>query len=59
MENERSRVNYQMSQEDMKLQAIRQQKRESDETERIKRLQQRDEQIGAHYDRVHRRLMGL
>lgn len=59
MENERSRVNYQMSQEDMKLQAIRQQKRESDETERIKRLQQRDEQIGAHYDRVHKRLMGL
>ena len=59
MERERSRVNFQMSEDDMKLYLIRQQKKERDEEQRIKRLQQRDEQIGIHYERVHQRLMGL
>ena len=59
MERERSRVRFQMSEEDMKLQALRQQKSERDEAERIKHLKQRDEQIGVHYERVHQRLMGI
>ena len=59
MERERSRVRFQMSEEDMKLQALRQQKSELDEAERIKHLKQRDEQIGVHYERVHQRLMGI
>tara|TARA_B100001093_G_scaffold520328_1_gene614747 strand:- start:233 stop:1240 length:1008 start_codon:yes stop_codon:yes gene_type:complete len=59
MERERSRVRFQMSEDDMKLQALRQQKTERDEAERIKYLQQRDEQIGVHYERVHQRLMGI
>ena len=59
IERERSNVRFQMSEDDMKLQALRQQKQERDEAERIKHLQQRDEQIGVHYERVHQRLMGL
>ena len=59
MERERSNVRFQMSEDDMKLQALRQQKQERDEAERIKHLQQRDEQIGVHYEKVHQRLMGL
>ena len=59
MERERSQVRFQMSEDDMKMQALRQQKSERDEAERIKHLQQRDQQIGVHYERVHQRLMGL
>ena len=36
MERERSNVRFQMSEDDMKLQALRQQKSERDEAERIK-----------------------
>lgn len=59
MERERTQVRFQMSEDDIKLQAFRQQKSERDEAERIKHLQQRDEQFGVHYEKVHQRLMGL
>ena len=59
MERERSNINFEMSSDDMKIHQLREQKREKNEAERIKRLQQRDEQIGIHYERVHQRMMGL
>lgn len=58
-ERERSNIQFKMSEDDMKLQALRRQKSERDEAQRIKNLQQRDEQIGVHYERVHQRMMGL
>ena len=58
-ERERSNIQFKISEDDMKLQALRRQKSERDEAQRIKNLQQRDEQIGVHYERVHQRMMGL
>jgi curved DNA-binding protein CbpA len=55
---QRKNVKFQMSQGDMEKQALKLQREEQDEKNRIRRLSERDEQSRVSYERIHQRLMG-
>lgn len=55
---QRKNIKFQMSENDMKRQALKIKREEIDEKNRIKRLSERDEQSRISYERIHQRLMG-
>ena len=55
---QRKSVKFEMSDSDLQKQALKKQKDEDDERNRVRMLSQRDQQIGVHYERIHQRLMG-
>ena len=55
---QRKNVKFQMSQGDLERQALKVQREEEDEKNRIRRLNERDEQSRISYERIHQRLMG-
>ena len=55
---QRKNVKFKMSQSDMERQALKVQREEENEKDRIRRLNERDEQSRISYERIHQRLMG-
>lgn len=55
---QRKNIKFQMSENDMRQQALKLKREEIDEENRMKRLSERDEQSRVSYERIHQRLMG-
>ena len=58
LENERSNINYQMSEKDLIEDRIRKDQIELDEQERIKRIQYRDNKITDNYGKINKMMIG-
>ena len=55
---QRKNVKFQMSPGDLERQALKIQREEQNEKNRIRQLSERDEQSRVSYERIHQRLMG-
>ena len=55
---QRKNIKFQMSENDMRKQALKLKREEIDEENRMRQLSERDEQSRVSYERIHQRLMG-
>ena len=58
VERSRSNISYQMSEQDLRRQHLRNSRREQEEQDRIHRLNQQDNRAFTMYDKIHSRLIG-
>jgi len=58
VERSRSNISYQMSEQDLRSQHLRNSRREQEEQDRIHRLNQQDNRAFTMYDKIHSRLIG-
>ena len=56
--SQRKNVSHQMSESDIRKQVLREEQEKRDEVTRLSRIQNRDKEIGTHYEMMHQRLMG-
>ena len=56
--SQRKNVSHQMSESDIRAQVMREEDEKREEVARLSRIQNRDKEIGTHYEMMHQRLMG-
>ena len=56
--SQRKNVKHQMSESDIRKRVLREEQEKRDEVARLSRIQNRDKEIGTHYEMMHQRLMG-
>ena len=56
--SQRKNVNHQMSESDIRNQAMREEEEKREEVARLERIKNRDTQISNHYEMMHQRLVG-
>ena len=56
--SQRKNVKHQMSESDIRKKVLQEEQEKRDEVARLSRVQNRDTEIGTHYEMMHQRLMG-